>query len=93
MIKFKNILIWFVFLPYINALLVSIPPLLANHITLINEQNMNTYSPIALVVIIFGFISGLASLFIVKKINIWIRVLIGVFYIPIIVFSLLLSGW
>jgi len=93
MTKFKCILIWFVFLPYINVLLVSIPPLLANHITLINEQNMNAYSLIALVVIVFGVISGLLSLFVVKRINVWIRILIGVFYIPIAVFSLLLSGW
>ena len=93
MTKFKCILIWFVFLPYINVLLVSIHHLLANHITLINEQNMNAYSLIALVVIVFGVISGLLSLFVVKRINVWIRILIGVFYIPIAVVSLLLSGW
>ncbi len=53
----------------------------------------NTFAASALAAIAIGLVVGIVSLFRAKAIGIWWRLLIGVSYLPVIVFSLLSAGF
>jgi len=46
-----------------------------------------------LVAIVVGLVVGVVSLLITQSLQIWWRLLIGVLYLPTVVFSLLLAGF
>jgi len=53
----------------------------------------NTFAALALVAIATSFVLAIAVLFSAKTIGVWRRILIGLVYLPISVFSLLVAGF
>ena len=53
----------------------------------------NTFFVVALVAIFLGLIVGTISLFMAHSTKVWVRVLLGILYVPTVAFSLLLSGF
>lgn len=82
---------WLVFMPFMVALallvLMALYPL-----TGIGPAN-NTFALSALAAIAVGLVFGVIALLLAKGLAIWSRLLIGVLYLPTVVFSLLLAGF
>lgn len=53
----------------------------------------NVFALCALAFIVLGLVVGIISLFLAKTVRVWWRLLIGVLYLPVAVFSLLLAGF
>ncbi|MBY0409068.1 MAG: hypothetical protein K2Q97_02830 [Burkholderiaceae bacterium] len=53
----------------------------------------NIFALCALVAIIIGLVVGVICLFLEKTILVWWRLLIGVLYLPTVIFSILLAGF
>jgi len=83
--------VWLIFAPFLVA--VVIVTLSVLHPLTNFGPSSNTFAALALVAIATSFVFGIATLFLAKTIGVWWRVLIGVLYLPISVFSLLQAGF
>jgi len=91
-IKHLPISIWLVFSPLLSLFILIILGYTTRLIY--GEVPLNDLAFfIALLIIILGLITGLISLIINKKIRWWLKLLMALTYIPIVIFSLLLSGF
>ena len=84
--------IWLAFSPLLSLLILIFMGYSTRLI--FGEVPLNDFTfYIALLIIILGLITGLSSLAINKKIRWWLKLLMILAYIPIVIFSLLLSGF
>ena len=77
--------------PFLVAVCLFVLMLLAA-LTGMAGPSSNTYFVVAAAAIIIGLVAGIGSLLMLRQGRKWIRVLVGLSYIPVVLFSLLAIG-
>lgn len=83
--------IWLAFTPFFVALALAVLLMLSSFTGIGPASNI--FALCALAAIVLGLVIGVISLFLVKAVRVWWRLLVGVLYLPTAVFSLLLAGF
>lgn len=79
---------WLIFTPFcVPVILVAV--VLIFSIDLAN----NTYPLYAMFTIVVGFLVGVTALFLANSLSIWWRLLIGLLYLPAVLFSMIAAGF
>ena len=81
----------FIFAPFFAPIVIAILAISSSLMGFNSGDNRIALS--ALLINALGLLVGVISLFLVKSLQIWWRLLLGLLYVPSTVFSLLISGF